>query len=274
MTNKLGPEVLAELKAAEAEATPGPWVHDTVQGESAVICGGPFGLVVKWNRSERAFADCALIALLRNHAPALLASARRLGKVTQALNVSLAATEMAEHANDACEEQLTAANARVVALTHRTEELTDALHRDQTGLAAALGRVVESVKGRMWVTEGRGAYEWDDDRYKEEAGAALRETMGIALQALRDSGTIANKALNGKEPKPEGERDRAYIVTLTAERDAAIQRAEAAEAARDALAAKLAEVEKALRQIADGDALSDAADEVERGDHMKERTDG
>ena len=71
----------------------------------------------------------------------------------------------------------------------------NALHRDRSGLAAALGKIVYEVRGRAWIAEDRGCYAWDDDRYKEEAGQALREAAAIAKAALVASGTLVAPAV-------------------------------------------------------------------------------
>lgn len=60
------------------------------------------------------------------------------------------------------------------------------LDRDQTGLAAALARIVAHAKSYRWISEGRGAYVWDDEQYKIE----------IAALALRASGLRANEAFH------------------------------------------------------------------------------
>lgn len=70
-------------------------------------------------------ASCCAKGMIIDQLPALIASARRLGEVTQALNASLAATEMAEHAHDACEEQLAAATARADAAERKVADLVD-----------------------------------------------------------------------------------------------------------------------------------------------------
>jgi hypothetical protein len=206
------PEELDALEKLEAAATPGEWLEEPWYCEEGGWCAtGPHRECDPDSDDEledtdepgsgchkRAQADAALVRAAIPMLPALIAAARRLAELEADVAGYSKAVDNANMVGKVHYEQLTAANARVAELEARAEELTDALHRDRTGLAAALGRVVDSVKGRMWVTEGRGAYEWDDDRYKEEAGEALREAMGIAIQALRDSGTIANKALNGK----------------------------------------------------------------------------
>ena len=58
----------------------------------------------------------------------------------------------------------------------------------------------------MWVAEGRGCYEWDDDRYKEEAGDALRAVIEIGKKALNDSGKLADEAFHPRlcvNPSPQ-----------------------------------------------------------------------
>lgn len=71
------------------------------------------------------------------------------------------------------------------------QRAAEALDRDRTGLSTALAAIRIVVEGRTWLLEGRGPYEWDDDRYKEEAGAAMREVVQIATRALEASGTLA-----------------------------------------------------------------------------------
>lgn len=68
----------------------------------------------------------------------------------------------------------------------------DALNRDKTGLAAALGAIVKRADGAWWVTESRGPYAWDDDRYREEAASALDAMAKLAREALKASGNLAD----------------------------------------------------------------------------------
>jgi hypothetical protein len=83
------------------------------------------------------------------------------------------------------------------------DEVLDALHRDQTGLAAALASIVEICRGYSWLTEGRGPYPFDDDRYRDEIGRCLDEIRRRAATALRDSGASAHRWCCGP---PVGER--------------------------------------------------------------------
>jgi hypothetical protein len=76
------------------------------------------------------------------------------------------------------------------------------LNRDHTGLAAALVDVVREASARLWVTDGRGSYEWDDDRYRREAGRALRAVIEVAKTALGESGKLADSAFHPERPTP------------------------------------------------------------------------
>lgn len=103
----------------------------------------------------------------------------------------------------------------------RTEvrELKDALHRDKTGLAAALAAIRAEVNGRAWVAEGRGPYEWDDDRYRAEAGDALRTVAAMAKAALEASGDLARMTLN-RGPARVSEEGRELAAVLDRVREA------------------------------------------------------
>jgi len=106
----------------------------------------------------------------------------------EAQNIASDALMWAEHDRDE-------AQAEVARLSERVTMLEAALDRDKTGLAKGLSKVLELVAGYWWITEGRGSYSWDDDRYRDETGNALSDIRDAATQALRDSGTLANNAL-------------------------------------------------------------------------------
>jgi hypothetical protein len=75
------------------------------------------------------------------------------------------------------------------------------IHRDRTGLAEAIERMVKEAAGRLWVTDGRGPYAWDDERYKEEAGRALRAVIEVGRKALSDSDDLADSAFRPEAPR-------------------------------------------------------------------------
>lgn len=69
----------------------------------------------------------------------------------------------------------------------------DTIDKDRSGMAHALARIVDAVTTRSWLLEGRGPYEWNDDKCKDQAGEAMQEVSDIAKAALSASGTLADK---------------------------------------------------------------------------------
>lgn len=59
-----------------------------------------------------------------------------------------------------------------------------ALERDRTRVAEGVVAVKRVLEGYSWLTEGRGPYAHDDDRWRDEFGNAIRE-IGEALEPLR-----------------------------------------------------------------------------------------
>lgn len=91
--------------------------------------------------------------------------------------------------------QLAEAELRATAATRERDEARDALARDRTGLAAALGEVVRVCDAYQWATEGRGCYEWDDERYRGVLADALSEVRAPAIAALRESGSRVSEVI-------------------------------------------------------------------------------
>jgi nitrogen regulatory protein PII-like uncharacterized protein len=89
-------------------------------------------------------------------------------------------------------------------LLERVTLYRNALNRDQTGLGQALDLITKIAGGYMWVTEGRGPYEWDDVRYREETGTALSTIIATAREALRRSGNLATSVLREGKMLPDG----------------------------------------------------------------------
>lgn len=79
------------------------------------------------------------------------------------------------------------------------ERLLDTLHLDHTGLAKALEEVRFEARARLWIVDGRGSYEWDDERYKREAGLALEAVIKRASRALIASGNLAHAHCCGRQ---------------------------------------------------------------------------
>lgn len=113
-----------------------------------------------------------------------------------------------------------ALRAQAEAEAEEHKRLSYALEHDRAHVAKGVHSLQRVLEGYSWLTEGRGPYAHDDDRWRDEFGNALRE-IGEALEPLRRIG-----------------RDRADCPTLWADIQAARNPRAQAEAAglREALA--------------------------------------
>lgn len=102
------------------------------------------------------------------------------------------------------EAKIAALEAEKVKLEADVKVLREALDKDKTGLAHALNAVRKEADARRWVIDGRGSYEWDDERYRKETGWALKAIEEIAVNALRASGTLATEALSKTSSETQG----------------------------------------------------------------------
>lgn len=80
--------------------------------------------------------------------------------------------------------ELAAANLRVEGLEKERDEALAANELDRRSLHAVVRQIEEEITGRMWLIEGRGPYEWDDDKYRQEFGWAIH-ALQEKLEPLR-----------------------------------------------------------------------------------------
>lgn len=125
-------------------------------------------------------------------------------------------------------ERAFAAEEKVKALSHQLES-------DRTQVAECITKANNAIGGREWLEEGRGPYEWDDDRWHAEFAAAANE--------IKESlAPLTAMATNWKDCPMKGEEVAQARVDL--QRQVKALRAEVA--AKDARVAKL---EAALLEI-------------------------
>ena len=74
--------------------------------------------------------------------------------------------------------------AKVAALEAEQKADSHTRERERTTLAAAVQGIDQGMAPHMWLVTSRGSYAWDDDRYREEFGAAM-EKVTAAIAPLR-----------------------------------------------------------------------------------------
>lgn len=119
----------------------------------------------------------------------------------------------------------------VARLQKERDEAKEQLEFDRTKCAEFLTALTQCMDSRFWLTEGRGSYEWDDDRYRSEFKEAAKELLG-ALRPLREMAANLTAGLATTDEVIRARMNlKAEVVRLTAERDEA--RAEAAQAVEE-----------------------------------------
>jgi len=73
---------------------------------------------------------------------------------------------------------------RIADLAAEVGRLKAANEMDRRSLWATVRAIDEEITGRMWLLEGRGSYEWDDDKYRQEFGWAVH-ALQEKLEPLR-----------------------------------------------------------------------------------------
>jgi hypothetical protein len=60
---------------------------------------------------------------------------------------------------------------------------------DRRNLHGIVSQIEAEITGRMWLIEGRGSYEWDDDKYRQEFGwavHAIQKKLELLRKITRD----------------------------------------------------------------------------------------
>jgi len=64
---------------------------------------------------------------------------------------------------------------RIQQLERELAAITRQLEYDRTKVAESVTAIKTSIRRREWLAESRGSYEYDDERYQQEFGAAIKE---------------------------------------------------------------------------------------------------
>lgn len=95
------------------------------------------------------------------------------------------------------------------ATIERCEQLMHVIDRDRYIVAHGVNQIRAAIDGHSWLLEGRGPYEWDDDRYRDEFGDAVNR-IEAAMEPLRrvawdksDCTRITERVIAAKEAASE-----------------------------------------------------------------------
>ncbi len=94
--------------------------------------------------------------------------------------------------------------------------LSHIIDRDRYIVAIGLGHIRKALDGHRWLLEGRGPYEWDDDKYRDEFAAwvmQVEQATGLLSKLAWDKGDCTEET-----PKVEAARNaaRAYAQDASA----------------------------------------------------------
>jgi len=110
-------------------------------------------------------------------------------------------------------------DARIAALEAELAAVRACLNVDRTGLAKALVDIKKTIEGWSWIPAGESAsYTYEDDAeewLRREFGTAIETVSNLAIEALRDSGKIADLAFED----PLFPRPPSAIAAATEQRD-------------------------------------------------------
>lgn len=112
-----------------------------------------------------------------------------LAETEAALKLSREAVQAYCDSENAMRGELTEARLEV----ERVKALID---RDKTGLSLGLNKIQRIAKRFDWICEGRGPYEYDDDRYRMEVGSLIVQVLTVAAEHLKASGALADEAFH------------------------------------------------------------------------------
>lgn len=148
--------------------------------------------------------------------------------------------------------------------------LMHVIDRDRYVVAHCLGAIERAIDGRVWLLEGRGPYEWDDDRYREEFGDAIKAireaSQPLKIVAwdksdctrLEERVNAAKLAARELLAKPIGPREMVTADIFGDPRDAEIARLNAALAASPPAPADASgEVDDFLTQLRNGNIVQE-----------------
>ena len=81
----------------------------------------------------------------------------------------------------------------------RTEVYKQALIADASDLWNVTNAIKKEIESREWILEGRGCYEWDDNRYKDETRLAFEAVLELIKNVQHPAQQRFSQALKGEK---------------------------------------------------------------------------
>ena len=100
--------------------------------------------------------------------------------------------------NDECQGEIATLQRERDAAMALVEQLKNVLHLDRSGLAAGLAECRKIAAGWTWIVDGRGSYEWDDERYQRETDHMITAIIRHCNDVLEKSGNLAHAECCGR----------------------------------------------------------------------------
>lgn len=114
--------------------------------------------------------------------------------------------------------------ASIASAEERAEKAEAALQRDRSTVATEVTAMREAMERRQWLLDpGRGSYEWDDDRYRDEFRQALEEIttpidrLRVIASDWANCPTSADKIKAARSTEAERDTLRARVAELEAD---------------------------------------------------------
>ena len=85
--------------------------------------------------------------------------------------------------------ELSIAEEKLAAAEAERDAALAANELDRRNLHGIVSQIESEITGKMWLLEGRGSYEWDDDKYRQEFGwavHAIQEKLELLRKITRD----------------------------------------------------------------------------------------
>ena len=112
--------------------------------------------------------------------------------------VDIALKEMAdeiERLSEVCDTDM----AQIKHMMGELDRMKAVNERDRSQVAEVFTAIMDAIRRREWLRLGRGSYEYDDDRWRDEFGEAIDEVVAASKPLQRIAGDLSDCPTDSKE---------------------------------------------------------------------------